>query len=119
MAIRSGALGDSTLVARKIAEATRVICASPRYLKQHGSPLVPADLLQHNCLTLPGFAWSQWPFHTHEGINRLAVSGTFTSDNADLLLDMAMAGLTRDWRISWSRGRSGRARSFRCYRTAT
>ena len=93
VAIRSGALGDSTLVARKIAEATRVICASPRYLKQHGSPLVPADLLQHNCLTLPGFAWSQWPFHTHEGINRLAVSGTFTSDNADLLLDMAVAGL--------------------------
>jgi DNA-binding transcriptional LysR family regulator len=54
---------------------------------------VPADLLQHNCLTLPGPAWSQWPFHTQEGINRLAVSGTFTSDNADLLLDMALAGL--------------------------
>ena len=54
---------------------------------------MPADLLQHNCLTLPGPAWSQWPFHTHEGINRLAVSGTFTSDNADLLLDMAVAGL--------------------------
>ena len=93
VAIRSGALGNSTLVARKIAEATRVICASPLYLKQHGVPRVPADLLQHNCLTLPGFAWSQWPFHTHEGINRLAVSSTFTSDNADLLLDMAVAGL--------------------------
>ena len=42
---------------------------------------------------MPGLAWTQWPFHTHEGINRLAVSGTFTSDNADLLLDMALAGL--------------------------
>ena len=93
VAIRSGALGDSTLVARKVGEATRVICASPRYLEEHGTPQVPADLLQHNCLTLPGPAWSQWPFHTHEGINRLAVSGTFTSDNADLLLDMAVAGL--------------------------
>jgi DNA-binding transcriptional LysR family regulator len=93
VAIRSGALGDSTLVARKVGEATRVICASPRYLEKHGTPQVPADLLQHNCLTLPGPAWSQWPFHTHEGINRLAVSGTFTSDNADLLLDVALAGL--------------------------
>jgi DNA-binding transcriptional LysR family regulator len=93
VAIRSGALGDSTLVARKVGEATRVICASPFYLEKHGTPQVPADLLQHNCLTLPGPAWSQWPFHTHEGINRLAVSGTFTSDNADLLLDMAVAGL--------------------------
>jgi DNA-binding transcriptional LysR family regulator len=93
VAIRSGALGDSTLVARKVGEATRVICASPLYLEKHGTPRVPADLLRHNCLTLPGPAWSQWPFHTHEGINRLAVSGTFTSDNADLLLDMAVAGL--------------------------
>ena len=93
VAIRSGALGDSTLVARKITEATRVICASPIYLEKHGAPRVPADLLQHNCLTLPGPAWSRWPFHTHEGVNRLAISGTFTSDNADLLLDMAVAGL--------------------------
>jgi DNA-binding transcriptional LysR family regulator len=93
VALRSGALGDSTLVARKVAEATRVICASPDYLRKHGAPRVPADLLRHNCLTLPGPAWAQWPFHTHEGINRLAVSGSFTSDNADLLLDMAIAGL--------------------------
>jgi DNA-binding transcriptional LysR family regulator len=93
VAIRSGALGDSTLVARKVGEATRVICASPLYLEKHGTPRAPSDLLQHNCLTLPGPAWSQWPFHSHEGINRLAVSGTFTSDNADLLLDMALAGL--------------------------
>src|SRR5438067_5509269 len=93
VAVRSGALGDSTLVARKVGDATRVICASPLYLGKYGSPRVPADLLRHNCLTLPGPAWSQWPFHTHEGINRLAVSGTFTSDNADLLLDMAVAGL--------------------------
>jgi len=93
VAIRSGALGDSTLVARKLSEATRVITASPLYLEKHGAPRVPADLLQHNCLTLPGPAWSQWPFHTHEGINRLAVSGSFTSDNADLLFDMAVSGL--------------------------
>src|SRR5438552_5419689 len=93
VAIRSGALGDSTLVARKVGDATRVICASPLYLGKYGSPRVPADLLRHNCLTLPGPACSQWPFHTHEGINRLAVSGTFTSDNADLLLDMAVTGL--------------------------
>jgi DNA-binding transcriptional LysR family regulator len=93
VAIRSGALGDSTLLARKLSEATRVITASPLYLEKHGAPRVPADLLQHNCLTLPGPAWSQWPFHTHEGINRLAVSGSFTSDNADLLFDMAVSGL--------------------------
>src|SRR3954469_19376900 len=66
VAIRSGALGDSSLVARKIGEATRMICASPIYLERRGSPRVPADLLQHNCLTLPGAAWAQWPFHSAE-----------------------------------------------------
>jgi DNA-binding transcriptional LysR family regulator len=94
VAIRSGWLGDSTLVARKITDARRLICASPRYLNKHGSPRVPADLLQHNCLTLAGTAHiNQWPFHTDEGINRLAISGSFASDNADLLLDAAVAGL--------------------------
>jgi DNA-binding transcriptional LysR family regulator len=93
VAIRSGPLGDSTLVARKAGDATRIICASPLYLEKNGTPRVPGDLRAHNCLTLPGPAWAQWPFHTQEGINRLAVSGTFTSDNADLLLDMALAGL--------------------------
>lgn len=93
VAIRSGALGDSALVARKLTEATRMIVASPLYLKKHGTPRVPADLLQHNCLTLPGSQWMHWPFHSHEGINRLEISGTFTSDNADLLFDMAVAGL--------------------------
>jgi DNA-binding transcriptional LysR family regulator len=94
MAIRSGWLGDSTLVARKLHDARRLICASPRYLAKHGTPRVPADLLQHNCLTLAGFGqFNQWPFHTSEGINRLAVSGSLATDNADLLLDAAVAGL--------------------------
>ena len=45
-------------------------------------------------LTLTGFGqFNQWPFHTSEGINRLAISGTLASDNADLLLDAAVAGL--------------------------
>ena len=94
LAIRSGWLGDSTLVARKLHDARRLICASPQYLDKHGSPRVPSDLLRHNCLTLAGFGeFNQWPFHTSEGINRLAVSGSLATDNADLLLDAAVAGL--------------------------
>lgn len=94
VAIRSGALADSTLVARKILEAKRVICASPAYLEKHGIPKTPADLRKHTCLVITGFAaLSRWPFRTDEGINRLTISGPFMTDNADLLLDMAIAGL--------------------------
>ena len=44
LAIRIGELEDSSLVARKIAPDTRVICASPAYLEKHGAPTSLADL---------------------------------------------------------------------------
>lgn len=93
VAIRTGALADSTLVARRIAEAGRIICASPAYLAKHGTPAVPGDLVSHNCLLVTNFAHlSRWPFYTPEGINRLAVSGDVTSDSSDVLLELALEG---------------------------
>ena len=47
LAVRIGRLADSSLVTRRLAPARRVICASPEYLKQHGTPISPADLTQH------------------------------------------------------------------------
>ncbi len=44
LAIRIGALKDSTLVAKKLASNRRVLCASPAYLAEHGTPRHPADL---------------------------------------------------------------------------
>jgi DNA-binding transcriptional LysR family regulator len=93
VAVRTGALADSSLVARKVAEARRVLCASPGYLERRGTPGVPADLLAHNCLLVTNFAHlARWPFYTPEGINRLAVSGDVTSDSSDVLLELALAG---------------------------
>lgn len=93
VAIRTGALADSSLVARKIAEARRIICASPVYLQSHGKPQVPGDLLEHNCLLVTNFAHlSRWPFYTPEGINRMSVSGDITSDSSDVLLELALDG---------------------------
>ena len=47
---RIGALADSSLVARRIAPIRRAICASPRYLAEHGAPRSPADLARHQCI---------------------------------------------------------------------
>lgn len=52
MAIRYGALQDSSLTARKLADAPGVLVASPAYLEQSGTPRSPADLADHRCLTL-------------------------------------------------------------------
>src|SRR6185437_5245272 len=41
LAIRIGVLEDSPLVVRKLAPSRLVLCASPAYLKQHGTPRAP------------------------------------------------------------------------------
>lgn len=93
VAVRTGRLADSSLVARRVAEARRIICVSPAYLERHGTPKVPADLVRHNCIIVANVAHlSRWPFYTPEGVNRLAVSGDVTSDSGDILMDLALAG---------------------------
>lgn len=52
VSVRYGALQDSTLVARKLAESPRVLVASPGYLRAHGAPHTPRDLLDHRLITL-------------------------------------------------------------------
>src|SRR5262249_21682663 len=48
VSLRMGALSDSALVARKIVDLRRVVCASPSYLARHGRPASPADLAHHS-----------------------------------------------------------------------
>ena len=48
MAIRLGPLDDSSMTARKLASARRVVVASAAYLKRHGAPRQPADLAAHD-----------------------------------------------------------------------
>ena len=50
LAVRSGDVADESLIARRICLMERVICAAPSYLKKHGVPRTPDDLLQHNCI---------------------------------------------------------------------
>ncbi|MGJ4952078.1 LysR family transcriptional regulator [Bradyrhizobium sp. HKCCYLS20291] len=60
--VRVGPLDDSSLLAVKIGEVRRTIAASPKYLRAHGRPRRPSDLLKHNCLLLAGFSrLAQWP----------------------------------------------------------
>ena len=92
--LRTGALGDSSLLARRIAEGRRVVCAAPAYLARRGRPVRPEELLAHDCLVLRGRSrLTVWPFRTAEGLQSLAVRGVATTDSAEALRDMALAGL--------------------------
>ncbi len=52
VAVRFGALKDSQLLARKVGDNHRFVCASPSYIAQHGAPQHPKDLERHNCLLM-------------------------------------------------------------------
>ena len=89
VAIRIGALRDSALKARRIGTAERVCVASPAYLATHPAPLVPEDLLRHNCvvhsLARSGRIWSfrttevevggRFKVNTPDGIHRAVLDG--------------------------------------------
>jgi LysR family transcriptional regulator, transcriptional activator for dmlA len=52
LVLRFGLPNDPGMIARKIAMTTRVLCAAPSYLTNHGTPHSPDDLLRHSCLRL-------------------------------------------------------------------
>lgn len=93
--IRVGALADSSLVARSIARQRFIVCASPAYLAAHGAPASPEELSQHNCLLYKGSKGTQlWYFqerHTPRAV-RYALSGNLVANNAESLVEAAMAG---------------------------
>lgn len=63
IAIRFGNLPDSNLISRMIKANQRVLCASAEYLKIHGQPLQPSDLLNHRCLVMERFGQSMNDWH--------------------------------------------------------
>jgi len=92
--IRTGELHDSSLVARRICDMERVICAAPAYLRRHGTPRTPGDLAKHNCLVLAGTPqFHLWPFDSPEGVRSVEVGGNVTASNAETLVQLAAMGL--------------------------
>jgi DNA-binding transcriptional LysR family regulator len=94
VAVRVGKLRDSTLVARRLAPARRVVCGSPAYLAQHGRPRVPDDLTRHNCLVYTNAPLGeQWLFPVDGVAHAVRVAGTMRSSNGDVLREAAIAGV--------------------------
>jgi DNA-binding transcriptional LysR family regulator len=94
LSFRSGTIPDSTLVAHRVSVARWRIWAAPEYLRRHGTPQVPADLLQHQCLNfLPGSYRSQWPMKDGEGLQTVSPTGPVASSDGDVLVSLAVAGM--------------------------
>jgi DNA-binding transcriptional LysR family regulator len=94
LAIRIGQLPDSSLIARRLIAIQTILCASPTYLRQHGTPHRPRDLATHNCLVYASSASrGEWRFLDRHGTAETEqVSGRFTADNGDALRILALEG---------------------------
>ena len=94
LAIRIGLIVDSALVVRKLAPSRLVPCAAPSYLKDRGTPGEPRELAGHNCLCTGLLPWGdEWRLVGKRGEARVAVSGTFRSNNAEMLRAAAIDGV--------------------------
>jgi DNA-binding transcriptional LysR family regulator len=91
VAIRSGVLSDSALIAKRLANDREIIAAAPSYLRERPAPQSPEDLANHSCLVL-GDTWS-WSFDTPGQPTTIRVTGRLRSNSGDLLRHAALDGL--------------------------
>ena len=94
VALRTGRLPNSSMMARRIGLARRKIVAAPAYLGRCGTPLTVDDLADHNCI---GFNFRRmapvWPLKESGRIVDRAVYGSLLANNGETVRRMAVAGL--------------------------
>jgi DNA-binding transcriptional LysR family regulator len=93
LAFRTGVLQDSTLIARKLGSAHRLLCASPDYLARHGVPERLADLTHHQCV-IAGSSTSgaHWLLEGPHGQETVTVAGRFAANEMQVVAAAAAAG---------------------------
>jgi DNA-binding transcriptional LysR family regulator len=105
VAFRSGALGDSTLVARKIGEARRLVMATPSYFEKHGEPTSPGELMAHQTVVYtPDGGGTSWTFRQGSTETSVAVGGRLSVTAAEGLREAVFAHLglaiTSEWNFA-------------------
>ena len=94
LAIRSGDMPDSTLIARKLAPLRQVLCASPDYIDRYGMPVTPSELSERNCIL---FSYSgdanEWTLKKGGKSEAVLVSGSYRVNNSEAILVALREGI--------------------------
>lgn len=94
--VRVTQLTDSTLIARRLADCERTLCASPSYLEQHGTPQTLDELAEHECILYSNISARQfWAFESAPSNKALPAlpAGRLSSNNGEVMREMTLAGL--------------------------
>jgi DNA-binding transcriptional LysR family regulator len=93
LALVSGRIPDKRVVAVRLKEFKRILCASPAYIAMHGRPKKPENLIDHDCLVHTGQEQFNWFFRKGQQIMGQPVKGLIEADNNLMLRQFALAGL--------------------------
>jgi DNA-binding transcriptional LysR family regulator len=90
--IRYGELADSNLISRKLASSRRVLCATPQYLANKGTPITPQDLADHHCLAMirSNEELKTWHFSDDTQHNVITVLPKRFSDDGEVIRQWAL-----------------------------
>lgn len=99
-------IGDSIppqLVARKLMDNHRILCASPAYLARHGTPRTLADLAGHQCLAIKerDHPLGSWRLVGKHGEETVRVSGALSTNHGEIALRWAVEGAGIVLRSQW------------------
>jgi len=105
--VRFGEPGDTRVIAKKLAANRRLLCASPRYLAARGEPVLPADLVRHNCICIRqgDEAYGTWRLHRDRDGGgpgeTVKVRGNLTTNDGEIAVNWALDGHGILMRAEW------------------
>lgn len=93
VALRIGALPDSSLIATRLGSVRRVVCASPDYLAANGVPVTPDDLARHSVISLESVSTAtSWSFRSGEAERTAAFRARLSVNTNDAAVAAGLAG---------------------------
>ncbi|MEH6455142.1 MAG: LysR family transcriptional regulator [Cocleimonas sp.] len=108
----AGDLKDSSLKARKITQVHYSLCASPEYLKLHGTPKTPDDLKDHQLLKFSSDSSYKWHLFDKKGKQYVVNNpAKITANNSNFITNMAITGhgiINTPTFVSWEAIASGK-----------
>lgn len=92
--LRIGGVTDSTMIAREICIYPLIMCASPGYLAEHGSPTKAEDIAQHHCVIDSNFRIGKhWPIISPNGdAHTIEVRSVISANSPTAVQSIAIAG---------------------------
>jgi len=105
--VRFGEPPDGRIVAKLLAPNRRLLCASPKYLREHGVPQTPSDLLRHNCIGIRqgSDAYGVWRLTPIKGARprteSIHVRGNLTTNDGEIAVNWALQGHGIVMRAEW------------------